>query len=104
MADPAPVSASSGQGSADHSSAGHSSAGSGGGAGDDSLQPELADVFRLGRRLMRRAVGVARGEDHPLRRVLHQHLGPGASSGPGRPAPGGGSGPAWTASQSLLHY
>jgi hypothetical protein len=49
---------------------------------DDSLQPELADVFRLGRRLVQRAVGAARAEDYPLRRVLHDHLGPTAGRMP----------------------
>lgn len=48
----------------------------------DQLQPELADVFRLGRRLVRRTVAAARAEDQPLRRVLHDHLRPGAASMP----------------------
>jgi hypothetical protein len=54
----------------------------GGGPADDQFRPEPADVLRLGRRLMRLAVGAARAEDHPLRRVLHDHLGPGADSMP----------------------
>ena len=49
---------------------------------DDPLRPELADVARLGQRLVRRAVSAARAEDQPLRRVLHDHLGPGAAGMP----------------------
>src|SRR2546423_7908502 len=56
--------------------------GHGGGPAGDQFQPELADVIRLGRRLVRLAVSAARAEDHPLRRVLHDHLGPGAGSMP----------------------
>lgn len=48
----------------------------------DQLQPELADVFRLGRRLVRRTVAAARAEDQPLRRLLYDHLRPGAASMP----------------------
>jgi ATPase family associated with various cellular activities (AAA) len=44
--------------------------------------PELADVARLARRLMRRAVAVARAEDAPAQRVLRAHLGPDAASLP----------------------
>jgi len=62
-------------------SIGHGGGRPGATAGDP-LRPELADVARLGRRLMHRAVGAARGEDHPLRRVLHDHLGPAAGSMP----------------------
>jgi ATPase family associated with various cellular activities (AAA) len=54
----------------------------GGGSADDQFRPEPADVFRLGRRLVRLAVSAARAEDHPLRRVLHDHLGPQAASMP----------------------
>lgn len=36
---------------------------------------ELADVFRLGRRLLRRAVVAARAQDQ-LPRLLFDHLGP----------------------------
>src|SRR5215469_10369987 len=54
----------------------------GGGPADDQFRPEPADLFRLGRRLMRLAVSAARAEDHPLRHVLHDHLGPGAASMP----------------------
>jgi hypothetical protein len=45
-------------------------------------QPELADVGRLARKLMHRAVRTARTEDQPLRRVLLDHLGPGAAALP----------------------
>jgi ATPase family associated with various cellular activities (AAA) len=51
-------------------------------AAGDALQPELADVLRLGRRLVRRAVAAARAEDHPVRNLLHRHLGSGAGSMP----------------------
>jgi len=40
-----------------------------------SRQPELADVARLARRLVYRAVDAARTEDKPLRRLLLDHLG-----------------------------
>ena len=40
-----------------------------------SRQPELADVARLARRLVYRAVDVARTEDKPLQRLLLDHLG-----------------------------
>jgi hypothetical protein len=49
---------------------------------DDSLRPEPADVLRLGRRLVRLAVGAARAEDRPIRHLLHEHLGPGAGTFP----------------------
>ncbi len=42
---------------------------------------ELADVFRLGRRLLRRAVLAARAQDQ-LQRLLFDHLGPGWASLP----------------------
>jgi hypothetical protein len=45
-------------------------------------QPELADVGRLARRLVHRAVRTARTEDQPLRRVLLDHLGPDAATLP----------------------
>jgi ATPase family associated with various cellular activities (AAA) len=51
-------------------------------AAGDALQPELADVLRLGRRLVRRAVAAARTQDHPVRSLLHRHLGAGADSMP----------------------
>ncbi|HEV2253854.1 MAG TPA: ATP-binding protein [Streptosporangiaceae bacterium] len=41
--------------------------------------PELADVGRLARRLVDRAVQTARTEDQPLRRLLLEHLGPDAA-------------------------
>ena len=40
---------------------------------------ELADVGRLARRLLNRAVETARNEDQPLRRLLLEHLGPDAA-------------------------
>ena len=40
---------------------------------------ELADVGRLARRLLNRAVETARNEDQPLRRLLLGHLGPDAA-------------------------
>jgi hypothetical protein len=43
---------------------------------------ELADVGRLARRLVDRAVRTARTEDQPLRRLLLDHLGPEAASLP----------------------
>jgi ATPase family associated with various cellular activities (AAA) len=44
--------------------------------------PELADVGRLARRLLNRAVQTARTEDQPLRRLLLDHLGPEAATLP----------------------
>jgi ATPase family associated with various cellular activities (AAA) len=44
--------------------------------------PELADVGRLARRLLHRAVRTARTEDQPLRRLLLDHLGPEAATLP----------------------
>ena len=44
--------------------------------------PELADVGRLARRLLNRAVQAARTEDQPLRRLLLDHLGPDAATLP----------------------
>jgi AAA+ superfamily predicted ATPase len=41
-------------------------------------RPELADVERLARKLIGRAVRVARQDDQPLRRLLLDHLGPDA--------------------------
>jgi hypothetical protein len=47
-------------------------------AGDGELRPELADVGRLARRMVRRAVWAARaGEQSTLSRVLLDHLGAG---------------------------
>jgi hypothetical protein len=72
-------------GSSSSSSVGVSTgAGSGSGdAGDDEeLRPELADVRRLGQRLLQRAVRTARHEDNPVGRLLREHLGPGTASMP----------------------
>lgn len=44
--------------------------------------PEIADVARLARRFMNRAVETARAEDRPLRRVLLDHLGADAATLP----------------------
>jgi hypothetical protein len=44
--------------------------------------PELADIPRMARRLIRRAVLAARGDDAPVQRVLREHLGPDASGLP----------------------
>jgi ATPase family associated with various cellular activities (AAA) len=46
------------------------------GAQDD--RPELADIARMARRLVRLAVSAARADDAPLQRVLREHLGPDA--------------------------
>jgi hypothetical protein len=48
----------------------------------DGLKPELADVGRLGRRLMNKAVQTARGPENALSRVISDHLGPGTDSVP----------------------
>lgn len=45
-------------------------------------RPELADVGRLGRRLLRAAVAVARTQDAPVQRALWEHLGPQADDVP----------------------
>ena len=55
--------------------------GSGADGGED-LRPELADVRRLGHRLLQRAVRTARHEDNPIGRLLREHLGPGAAGLP----------------------
>ena len=44
--------------------------------------PELADIPRMARRLIRRAVLAARADDEPVQRVLREHLGPDAASLP----------------------
>jgi hypothetical protein len=49
--------------------------------GDDT-PPELADVARLARRMVRRAVTAARADEISIRRLLFDHLGPGAASLP----------------------
>ncbi len=51
-------------------------------AAGEPLRPELADVVRLGRRLVRLVVAAARAEDQPLQRLLSGHLGPGWASVP----------------------
>ena len=45
-------------------------------------RPELADVARLTRRLVRKVVGAARAEESSVRHVLATHLGPDAASLP----------------------
>jgi ATPase family associated with various cellular activities (AAA) len=45
-------------------------------------RPELADITRMARRLVRQAVLVARSEDGPVQRVLRDHLGQDAASRP----------------------
>src|SRR5258708_38200880 len=45
-------------------------------------RPELADITRMARRLVRQAVLVARSEDGPVQRGLRDHLGPEAASRP----------------------
>jgi hypothetical protein len=44
--------------------------------------PELADIGRMARRLVRLAVSAARTEDEPVPRVLRAHLGPDAAALP----------------------
>ncbi len=51
-------------------------------APDGETGPELADLARLGRRLVRKAVTAARAEDAPVRKLLREHLGAGAGSLP----------------------
>jgi ATPase family associated with various cellular activities (AAA) len=65
-----------------YSSVSVSSVSSSGPDGDEPLQPELADVARLGRRLVDKTVRAARGGEDPLRRRLHNHLGAQAGSFP----------------------
>lgn len=50
--------------------------------GHGDASPELADVGRLARRFVRRAVAAARAQDAPVRQLLLDHLGPGAASAP----------------------
>jgi hypothetical protein len=45
-------------------------------------RPELADIARMARRLMRLAVSAARADDAPVQRVLREHLGPDAAALP----------------------
>jgi hypothetical protein len=49
---------------------------------DDGARPELADVGRLARRYVRRAVTAARAEEASTYRLLADHLGPGTASLP----------------------
>jgi hypothetical protein len=49
---------------------------------EPSDHPEFADVGRLARRLVDRAVQTARTEDQPLRRLLLDHLGPDSATLP----------------------
>jgi hypothetical protein len=52
-------------------------------AGTEQPGPELADVGRLARRLLRRTVAAARAEDAPaVQRLLLGHLGPGGAAFP----------------------
>jgi ATPase family associated with various cellular activities (AAA) len=51
-------------------------------AAREPLRPELADVTRLSRRIVRLVVAAARAEDQPLQRLLFDHLGPGWASLP----------------------
>ena len=50
-------------------------------AGEDA-RPELADVARLGKRLVRHAVHLARAEESSIRHLLTSHLGDGAEGMP----------------------
>jgi ATPase family associated with various cellular activities (AAA) len=54
----------------------------GAGTGGDEQQPELADIGRLARRVLRRAVSAARADDTSITRILRDHLGPGAAGFP----------------------
>jgi hypothetical protein len=51
-------------------------------AGDGDTRPELADVGRLARRLLRRAVSAARAEENSIWHLLASHLGPGVATLP----------------------
>jgi hypothetical protein len=48
----------------------------------DERQPELADIGRLARRALRRAVNAARADEVSISRILRDHLGPGAARFP----------------------
>ena len=62
---------------------GRSTAGSSDGIPGEPLRPELADVLRLGRRLVRLAVAIARADETATpARLLTEHLGPEAPSLP----------------------
>src|SRR5712691_93403 len=66
----------------DDGESGVRSAGVAAAAAGEPLRPELADVVRLGRRLVRLVVAAARAEDQPLQRLLSGHLGSGWASVP----------------------
>src|SRR5215471_5285592 len=51
-------------------------------AGDGDTRPELADVGRLARRLLRQVVGAARAEENSIWHLLAGHLGPGVATLP----------------------
>jgi len=51
-------------------------------AGDGDDRPELADVGRLARRLLRRAISAARAEENSIWHLLAGHLGPGVATLP----------------------
>ena len=51
-------------------------------AGDGDLNPELADVARLLRRLVRQAVSAARAEEGSVRHLLTSYLGPQVAASP----------------------
>jgi hypothetical protein len=51
-------------------------------AGDGDTRPELADVGRLARRLLHRAVSAARAEENSIWHLLAGHLGPGVATLP----------------------
>ena len=50
--------------------------------GADEGRPELADVGRLARRMVSRAVQTARADEAQVYRMLRAHLGPGAGDLP----------------------
>jgi hypothetical protein len=51
-------------------------------AGDEDPHPELADLRRLARRFIRRAVSAARAEESSIQHLLASHLGPGLATIP----------------------
>jgi ATPase family associated with various cellular activities (AAA) len=52
------------------------------GAGGEGIRPELADVGRLAKRVLRQAVGAARADEASIHRLLAAHLGAGAAGLP----------------------
>jgi hypothetical protein len=48
----------------------------------EDVRPELADVSRLARRFLRQVIATARAEEASVRRLLADHLGPGAAEMP----------------------